>query len=157
MNWRGKYGFNRFKGILYPSSSDISPELYSKILDNYEGEAQSYRANFMGHSFEFIYHPLSGKFIVTGNDKKYKIEGDATSVTKVTDADGIEYTFGITETNAPEAYTNAPYAKRSVSFYLTQVKHPSGRTINLRYNTYGSIRLLPEVLFCNGTRQKQPF
>ena len=100
----------------------------------------------MGHSFEFIYHPLSGKFIVTGNDKKYKIEGDATSVTKVTDADGIEYTFGITETNAPEAYTNAPYAKRSVSFYLTQVKHPSGRTINLRYNTYGSIRLLPEVL-----------
>lgn len=146
MNWRGKYGFNRFKGILYPSSSDISPELYSKILDNYEGEAQSYRANFMGHSFEFIYHPLSGKFIVTGNDKKYKIEGDATSVTKVTDADGIEYTFGITETNALEAYTNAPYAKRSVSFYLTQVKHPSGRTINLRYNTYGSIRLLPEVL-----------
>ena len=56
---------------------DISPELYGHIMYNREGEAQSYSANFMGHSFDFIYHPLQEKFIVTGNDRKFKIVGRA--------------------------------------------------------------------------------
>lgn len=145
MNWRGVYGYNRFRNVRNPQSPDLSFELYAKMLDNHEGEAQCYSANFMGHSFEFIYHPLQEKFIVIGKEKKYKIEGGGTGFTKITDADGVEYGFGIVEVNAPEAYTNAPYLKRSTSFYLTQIKHPDGRTIYLRYKQHGSIRMLPEV------------
>lgn len=146
MGWRGKYGFNRFKCLLIPTTTDISFDIYSRVLDNYEGEAQSYSANFMGYSFEFIYHPLQERFIITGKDQKFKIIGDNTAVNKIIDANGIEYTFGKVEVNAPEAYTTAPYAKRSTSFYLTQIKHPNGKTINLTYKEYDYIRLLPEVL-----------
>ncbi|WP_297272083.1 hypothetical protein [uncultured Bacteroides sp.] len=143
---RGKYGFNRFKGILTPTDTDISFELYAKILDNYEGEAQSYCASFMGYNFDFVYHPLQKRFIVTGNAKNFKIDGGTNYITSITDDRGIKYTFGTQEINTPEAYTNAPYASRSTTFYLTQIQHPDGRTINLRYKQYGSIRLLPEIL-----------
>lgn len=146
MGWRGSYGYNRFQCITWPSSADVSYNMYTHLLANYEGQAQSYSANFMGHSFNFIYHPLQEKFIVTGKDQNFQIEGSPTNVSKITDANGIQYTFGIVEVNAPEAYTTAPYATRSVTFYLTQIKHPNGKTINLRYKQYDSIRLLPEIL-----------
>lgn len=145
IGWRGKYGFNRFQNILYPYPMDLSYSLYSHILDNYEGEAQSYSANFMGYSFEFVYHPLLDKFVVIGKDQKFKIVGSPTSVTKIIDSGGIQYTFGEVEVNAPEAYTNVPYVKRSTSFYLTEIMYPNGRIINLRYKKYDAIRLLPEV------------
>lgn len=143
--WRGSYGYNRFKCIPYPKTTDISFALYAQMLDNHEGEAQSYTADFMGQHIEFIYHPLQEKFIVTGKGPIVKIAGGATGISKITDADGIEYTFGITETNSPDSYTTAPYAKRNVSYYLTQIKHPDGKTIRLSYKQYGSIRMLPEL------------
>ena len=143
--WRGSYGHNRFRCVSR-DNSEIPYELYAKILDNHEGESQAYSANFMGHSFDFVYHPLKDEFIIIGKEQKYKITGGSTGVSKITDAAGIEYSFDIIESNAPEAYTNAPYTTRSVSFYLTKVKHPDGRTINLKYQKPGFIRMLPEVL-----------
>lgn len=145
MGWRGSYGYNRFKCIPYPKTTDISFALYAKMLDNHEGEAQAYTADFMGRHIEFIYHPLQEKFVLTGKGPVVKIAGGANGISRITDADGIEYTFGITETNSPESYTTATYAKRNVSYYLTQIKHPDGKTIRLSYKRYASIRMLPEL------------
>ena len=146
MGWKGSYGYNFFKCIVQPKTADISPELYGHIMYNREGEAQSYSANFMGHSFDFIYHPLQEKFIVTGNDRKFKIVGGDAGIEQITDADGIQYTFGIIEDNNPNATNSALFnALINKSYYLTQIKHPDGRTIKLNYKQYDWIRLLPEL------------
>ena len=144
--WKGSYGYNFFKCVFPPRTTDISTELYGHIIYNREGEAQSYSANFMGHHFDFIYHPLQKKFIVTGQDCKFKIEGGEAGITRITDADGIQYTFGIIEDNNPNAVNSAlSNALINKSYYLTQIKHPDGRVIVLNYRQYDWIRLLPEL------------
>lgn len=145
MNWPATYGFNAFKCIPILRTNDLSHELYGHLLFNHEGEATAYSANFMGHSLEFIYHPLQRKYIVTGREKMYRIEGDP-GVMCITDADGIRYTFGVIEDNNPNAYnsslTNAPV---NYSYHLTEIKHPNGKAIRLTYKQYDRIRLLPEL------------
>lgn len=144
--WKGSYGYNFFKCVFPPRTTDISTELYGHIIYNREGEAQSYSANFMGHHFDFIYHPLQKKFIVTGQDCKFKVEGGEAGITRITDADGIQYTFGIIEDNNPNAVNSAlSNALINKSYYLTQIKHPDGRVIVLNYRQYDWIRLLPEL------------
>ena len=109
-------------------------------------EAQRYQANFMGHSFEFIFHPIEKRFIVIGQDRKMEIVGGETGISKIIDADGIEYTFGLIENNNPNAYnainTNLPLNQ---TYHLTRIKHPNGREVTLNYRQYDVVTLLPEM------------
>lgn len=134
------YGWNIFP---YTNlDSDIPTNLYQEIIQFNAGEAQLHYANFMGYSFKFIYHPILRKFIIIGKDQKFVIQGNPSGIAKITDANGINYYFDEIETNTPTGWGNqtaATYQPRSVSFYLTKIKSPSGRCIKLRYKKYGSI------------------
>ena len=141
----GNYGWNRFAGST--NSDEVTNEFYSKLLDNYEGEALTFSANFMGYSFSFVYHPLEKRYIITGNDKKFKIEGSPVYVPKITDDKGIKYYFDEIETNNPATYRSAPYQKLNFSYYLTKIEYPNGRSVKLSYfKNPQPIRILPSVM-----------
>ena len=141
----GNYGWNRFAGST--NSDEVTNEFYSKLLDNYEGEALTFSANFMGYSFNFVYHPLEKRYIITGNDRKFKIEGSPVYVSKITDDKGIKYYFDEIETNNPASYRTAPYQKLNFSYYLTKIEYPNGRSVKLSYfKNLQSIRILPSVM-----------
>ncbi len=145
MSQIGFHGLNRFKCLVNYTPNDLSFDLYDRILRNGEGEAQLYFANFLGKSFKFAYNILQDNFTVVGKDQKVKIEGSPFLVTKLTDADGIQYYFGEVETNIAD-HTDGAYNKRAVSCYLSQIVSPSGRTIKLKYKKYGTISPLPSVV-----------
>ena len=141
----GNYGWNRFAGSINPD--EVTNEFYSKLLDNYEGEALTFSANFMGYSFSFVYHPLEKRYIITGNDRKFKIEGSPVYVSKITDDKGIKYYFDEIEANNPASYRSAPYQKLNFSYYLTKIEYPNGRSVKLSYfKNPQSIRILPSVM-----------
>jgi len=139
MNWRGDYGYNAF--MCSNSTDDINREIYNKLLHLNEGEAPLYFANFMGYSFKFIYDRFQKKFVIVGKDKKFRID----FATKLVAPDGTEYYFNEMETVLPTNPQKMAYLPRSVSYYLTKVVSPTGRTINLTYKRYGSISLLQHV------------
>ena len=139
MNWRGDYGYNAF--MCSNSTNDINREIYNKLLYLNEGEAPLYFANFMGYSFKFIYDRYKKKFVIVGKDQKFRID----FATKLIAPDGTEYYFNEMETILPTNPQKMAYLPRSVSYYLTKVVSPTGRTINLTYKRYGTISLLQHV------------
>jgi len=146
----GGFGYNRFPCVC-EVSGDISSEMYGKLLNEQDGEAPLYFANFMGHSVKFIWNRLLEKFIIIGKDQQFKIDGKSypASGLTLTDGNGIKYEFYEIETIFPQS-TQSPvmnaYMQRSVSFYLTKIVSPTGSTINLTYKRYGQIIPLQQVL-----------
>lgn len=149
LNWPGQYGHNIFTCTYH--TEDLTRETYMKILGYNEGEAQLNFANFMGHSFKFIYHPYLNKFIVVGKDQKYEISGGAGFVNYITDSKGIKYYFSEIETIIPSQPDGSYiYPSRSTSYYLTEIVSPTGKRISLQYKNYGNInpiRTITENVF----------
>jgi len=145
LNMPGLSGVNNFV-CTDPADNDMSREIYVRTLKYGEGESQLHFANFMGYSFKFIYDKLSKKFIVIGKDNKFKIEGSPTQIGPITAPNGIKYYFNEIEIILPQDPTDveflnrATYPLRSTSLFLTKIESPNGRTINLRYKKYGTIK-----------------
>ena len=145
----GGFGYNRFPCVC-EISTDISSEMYGKLLYEHDGEAPVYFANFMGHSVKFIWNRLLEKFVIVDKDQPFKISGSSSPVSglTLTDGNGVKYEFFEIETVSPQSTQNPSiddYMQRNVTFYLTKVISPTGRTITLTYKRYGKIIPLQHV------------
>jgi len=138
-----RYGKKIFSGQPESSSdNEITSASYREMIKNGLGGAKTFNANFMGYSFNFIYHPVQQKLIVTGQDNKFILQSTSGGGTEpyytLTAPDGVKYSFSETETTTYMGGTPAditPFVL--VSYYLTKVESPTGRIINLRYKKYG--------------------
>lgn len=152
--WTGKYGNTMF--INNPTepatdplteSNDIGRNAYQNIIAYHKGEAQLCSANFLGYSFNFIYHPLQKKFIVIGKDQNFKIEGNEYGIGCITDTKGFKYYFTtierITQDQAPSNKPQYPYS--SATYFLTDIVSPTGKRISLQYKNYGYITTIGKV------------
>lgn len=135
MEQAGYYGWN-----LFPNEDRDSEVKRTAFLEFVNGaEAKTYTANFMEYNFQFIYHPIQQKYIITGKDQKFKINGSSSSITTLVDPNGVVYYFEASESYNPTGSGDGAYSGIPVSYYLTKIISPSGRTITLRYKNYGYI------------------
>lgn len=117
--------------------NDIPYHLYGTILIHGDGESPTYNANFLGHHLSFIWDRLENEFFITGNAEGFKISGTS-SFPIITDGNGIIYEFGAMEQCYPEdSNVNPNFNHFDRTFYLTEIKSPTGKTIKFAYVNYG--------------------
>ena len=147
---RGGYGREWFEKtyeiidtLNFPN--DIPYHLYGTILNHGDGESPTYNANFLGHHLSFIWDRLEDEFFITGNAEGFKISGTS-SFPVITDGNGIEYKFGAMEQGYPEGSNVDPNLNHfDRTFYLTEIKSPTGKTIKFAYVNYGVTRPVYKV------------
>ena len=140
-DWRGGHGKNWFKQTLpeNPKNGDLSPLLYTYILDKQSGETPTYHASFLGNSLTYIWDRLKNDFFITGRHQNFKIVGSPASPT-IIDGKGVKYSFTETEVGSPEGYlVNPETVSQAHSIFLTKIESPSGHTVRFKYAINGDI------------------
>ncbi len=104
------------------------------IQGTVDGEPDSYSFNFGNYSGKFLYHQVDGKFYCAPHTA-FRIERDQ-STFKITDENGIQYTFESTETSLREAQ-NAEQVETITTWFLTHIYDPvSTRSVSFTYAAY---------------------
>ena len=146
-NWRGSHGKNWFKQT-FPENvknGDLSPQLYTYILDKQSGETPTFHACFLGNSLTYIWDRLKNEFFIAGRKQNFKITGSPSAPT-IIDGKGIKYSFTETEIGSPEGYlVNPEGVNQDHSMFLSKIESPSGHVVKFKYAINGDVTAMYSV------------
>jgi len=135
------------------ASGQLAPDLDSNMdylggvqdMDEFgTGEPDIFRANFMGHSFNFYFDKITDSIQFIGERTLFNIipQFDAHNINilswEIVDNEGIQYYFNQTELTTNTNTSNPVVPPTTVTAWLlTKIVHPDGDYVQFSYANYG--------------------
>jgi hypothetical protein len=131
------------------NASDVDPnmDITAGVQDMDEfgtGEPDIFRANFMGHTFNFYFDKITGSINFIGERSLFNIipqfDGPHLNILswEIVDNEGIQYYFNQTELSTNTNTSNPVIPPTTVTAWLlTKIVHPDGDYIQFSFANYG--------------------